>query len=249
MLRNIKEMTVLATNDTADIHVFLVEDDASLSDLVKDYLELQGYKVSTESQGDVASERIINEQPDVVILDIMLPGKNGLDICKELRSQIDIPVLMLTARTDEIDQVVGLEVGADDYICKPVQPRLLMARINAVLRRAKATQGHEQANESCFIFGKLTVLPNKQEVYLDEQSVDLTTNEIELLVYFVRHADKVLSRDDLLNQLRGFGYDGLDRTVDMLVSRLRKKLLDDPAKPKRIKTVWKKGYLFVSDAW
>ena len=240
---------MLATNDSADIHVFLVEDDASLSDLVKDYLELQGYKVSTESQGDLASERILTEQPDVVILDIMLPGKNGLDICRELRSQSDVPVLMLTARTDEIDQVVGLEVGADDYMCKPVQPRLLMARINAVLRRSKVAPNDEQLNESTFTFGQLSILPTKQEVYLNEQPVDLTTNEIELLVHFARHADKVLSRDDLLNQLRGFGYDGLDRTVDMLVSRLRKKLLDDPAKPKRIKTVWKKGYLFVSDAW
>lgn len=244
-----KEFTVLTTNDTTDIHVFLVEDDASLSDLVRDYLELQGYRVSTESQGDVACERILQDKPDVVILDIMLPGKNGLDICRELRNQTDVPVLMLTARTDEIDQVVGLEVGADDYICKPVQPRLLMARINAVLRRAQTAQAEEASSDSAMTFGKLSVIPTKQEVFLDEEVVDLTTNETELLIHFARNADQILSRDDLLNQLRGFGYDGLDRTVDMLVSRLRKKLNDDPTKPKRIKTVWKKGYLFVSDAW
>ena len=236
--------------ESSDVHVFLVEDDESLANLVKDYLQLQGYQVSLESRGDLATQRILQEKPDVVILDIMLPGKNGLDICRELRTQTQIPVMMLTARTDEIDQVVGLEVGADDYICKPVQPRLLMARINALLRRSQSQSPEDDgANENELRFGKLLVLAMKQEVYFEEQAVELTTNETELLIHFARNADQVLSRDDLLNQLRGFGYDGLDRTVDMLVSRLRKKLGDDPAKPKRIKTVWKKGYLFVSDAW
>ena len=236
--------------DIAEVHVFLVEDDESLAQLVKDYLELQGYKVTLESRGDLATQRILEEKPDVAILDIMLPGKNGLDICRELRTQTNLPVMMLTARTDEIDQVVGLEVGADDYMCKPVQPRLLMARINALLRRFQ-TSGSDmpEQDENDLRFGKLHVLAAKQEVYFDGEPVEMTTNETELLIHFARNADQVLSRDDLLNQLRGFGYDGLDRTVDMLVSRLRKKLGDDPAKPKRIKTVWKKGYLFVSDAW
>jgi DNA-binding response OmpR family regulator len=236
------------TSDNATLaHVFLVEDDPSLATLVKDYLELQGYQVSVESRGDNAVERVLAAQPDALILDIMLPGKNGLDICRELRAQSDLPILMLTARTDEIDQIVGLEVGADDYICKPVQPRLLMARLNALLRRAHPVQ--EQTQTPDLSFGKLNIELNKQEVTLDEESLDLTTNEFELLAYFAQNADHVLSRDDLLNKLRGFGYDGLDRTVDMLVSKLRKKLHDDPTKPKRIKTIWKKGYLFVSDAW
>lgn len=234
--------------ESTDIQVFLVEDDDSLASLVKDYLELQGYQLTVESRGDLATQRILELQPDLVILDIMLPGKNGLDICRELRAQCQIPVIMLTARTDEIDQVVGLEVGADDYMCKPVQPRLLMARINAILRRSQPSI-EPQSPQSELRFGKLHIVANKQEVYWKEQPIALTTNEIELLVYFAQNADRVLSRDDLLNQLRGFGYDGLDRTIDMLVSRLRKKLLDDPSNPKRIKTVWKKGYLFVSDAW
>lgn len=238
-----------AQTNPADVHVFLVEDDDSLASLVKDYLELQGYQVSVESHGDKATDRIVAEQPDIAILDIMLPGKNGLDICRELRSQIDIPIMMLTARTDEIDQVVGLEVGADDYICKPVQPRLLMARINALLRRAKSTMAEVEDNHNQLQFGQLTIHTAKQEVYFAEQAIDLTTNEFDLLLYFGRNADQVLTRDDLLSQLRGFGYDGLDRTVDMLVSRLRKKLGDDSSKPKKIKTVWKKGYLFVADAW
>lgn len=233
----------------SDIHVFLVEDDDSLAGLVKDYLELQGYKVSVESNGDNATQRILEEKPDIAILDIMLPGKNGLDICRELRAQMDMPVMMLTARTDEIDQVVGLEVGADDYICKPVQPRLLMARINALLRRSQLSGSTSEESSPELVFGKLTVHTTKQEAFFDGEAVELTTNEAELLIHFAKNADQVLSRDDLLSQLRGFGYDGLDRTVDMLVSRLRKKLGDDPAKPKKIKTVWKKGYLFVADAW
>lgn len=239
---------MLSSFNTTDIHVFLVEDDAGLSDLVKDYLELQGYRVSTEADGLNATQRILAESPDVVILDIMLPGKNGLDICRELRAQSTIPVLLLTARTDEIDQVVGLEVGADDYICKPVQPRLLMARINAVMRRAQ-TNTNDSHQDAAITFGSLSIYPNKQAAFLDDMPLELTTNELELLIHFARNADTVLSRDNLLNQLRGFGYDGLDRTIDMLVSRLRKKLKDDPSKPLRIKTVWKKGYLFVSDAW
>ncbi len=233
----------------SDIHVFLVEDDDSLANLVKDYLELQGYRVSIENNGDNAVSRILDEKPDIAILDIMLPGKNGLDICRELRAQVDLPVMMLTARTDEIDQVVGLEVGADDYICKPVQPRLLMARINALLRRSQHSHSDSEENSNELKFGKLLIQAAKQEVYFADEGLELTTNEFELLVHFARNADQVLTRDDLLSQLRGFGYDGLDRTVDMLVSRLRKKLGDDPSKPRKIKTVWKKGYLFVSDAW
>lgn len=244
-----KEIKVQAQTNPADVHVFLVEDDDSLASLVKDYLELQGYQVSVESHGDKATDRILADKPDIVILDIMLPGKNGLDICRELRSQIDVPVMMLTARTDEIDQVVGLEVGADDYICKPVQPRLLMARINALLRRAQQMSAPAEENSHELTFGQLVVHATKQEVFFAGEPIELTTNETELLIHFAQNADQVLSRDDLLSQLRGFGYDGLDRTVDMLVSRLRKKLGDDPSKPKRIKTVWKKGYLFVSDAW
>ncbi|MFD2168272.1 response regulator [Thalassotalea euphylliae] len=233
-------------------HVFLVEDDESLASLVQDYFQRQGFTVSVEGHGDNAVERILSAKPDIVILDIMLPGKNGLDICRELRPQIDTPILMLTARTDDIDQIIGLEVGADDYICKPVKPRLLLAKVNATLRRT-----HSQPSASdkpiyqngVIVHGDLRVDKGKQEVHLANEPVELTTNEIALLFQFASHADSILTRDDLLNNLRGFGYDGLDRTVDMLVSRLRKKLGDNSTKPQKIKTVWKKGYLFVSDAW
>lgn len=244
-------MTLSSNTQSSIGHVFLVEDDLELADLVKDYLTLQGFQVSVEHKGDTALQSILQSKPDLVILDIMLPGKNGLDICRELRAQTDVPVIMLTARTDEIDQIVGLEVGADDYICKPVQPRLLLARVNALLRRATAPSeaSSKESNKGEFSFGQLRIHKIKQEVYLGDEAIELTTNELELLCLFASKADEVLSRDDLLNSLRGFGYDGLDRTVDMLVSRLRKKLKDASAKPQKIKTVWKKGYLFVSDAW
>lgn len=236
---------------TLKTHVFLVEDDQSLASLVKDYLELQGFDVSVESRGDLASERILTEKPDIVILDIMLPGKNGLDICRELRTVSQIPIIMLTARSDDIDQIVGLEVGADDYVAKPAQPRLLLARVNALLRRVQTDLDVEEPaeNQSELNFGELSVNIQKQEVIWQNQLVELTTNEFDLLSLLAQSAGEILSRDDLLNSLRGFGYDGIDRTVDMLISRLRKKFSDDPTKPRRIKTIWKKGYLFVADAW
>ncbi len=232
------------------IHVFLVEDDASLASLVKDYFTLQGFKVSVEENGDLATNRILTEQPDIVILDIMLPGKNGLDICRELRTSSQVPIIMLTARSDDIDQVVGLEVGADDYVAKPAQPRLLLARINAILRRVNAIPAVDDENKkSALIFGDLNIQTQKQEVYWCNQQVELTTNEFDLLYLLASNAGSILSRDDLLNHLRGFGYDGMDRTVDMLISRLRKKFNDNSNKPKRIKTIWKKGYLFIAEAW
>lgn len=238
------------TSSTA-IHVFLVEDDQSLASLVKDYFILQGFKVSVEERGDLAVDRILNEQPDIVILDIMLPGKNGLDVCRELRATSKLPIIMLTARSDEIDQIVGLEVGADDYVPKPAQPRLLLARINALLRRVtpKNVETEPEENNKVLTFGGLTIDASKQEVYWQNNLIELTTNEFDLLHLLASHAGHILSRDDLLNKLRGFGYDGMDRTIDMLISRLRKKFSDDPSKPKRIKTVWKKGYLFVAEAW
>lgn len=238
-------------NASPRTHVFLVEDDQSLASLVKDYLSLQGFKVSVEERGDLAVKRILQSKPDIVILDIMLPGKNGLDICRELRATTQLPIIMLTARSDEIDQIVGLEVGADDYVPKPAQPRLLLARINALLRRIHQEENNQEISDknTPLIFGDLTINAAKQEVYWQHKLIELTTNEFDLLHLLASHAGNILSRDDLLNKLRGFGYDGMDRTVDMLISRLRKKFSDDPSKPKRIKTVWKKGYLFVAEAW
>jgi DNA-binding response OmpR family regulator len=245
-----KGTQMIETSTLASTHVFLVEDDKSLASLVKDYLTLQGFTVSVEERGDLATARILTEQPDIVILDIMLPGKNGLDICRELRARTKLPIIMLTARSDDIDQIVGLEVGADDYVAKPAQPRLLLARINALLRRVHDNNEQQiEKKAQQLSFGKLSIEVQKQEVFWQNSLVELTTNEFDLLFLLADNAGTILSRDDLLNQLRGFGYDGMDRTIDMLISRLRKKFNDDPSKPKRIKTVWKKGYLLVAEAW
>lgn len=239
----------MATTDSCFAHVMLIEDDDSLAALVCDYLREQGYQVTWIARGDIALEEILTHQPDIVLLDLMLPGKSGTDVCSELRTQSDVPVIMLTARSDEIDQIIGLELGADDYICKPVQPRLLLARITSLLRRSNKTHESEKAASGAIRFGQLAIYPHKQEVMLSGKPISLTTNEMDLLTCFADKPDTVLSRDDLMTRLRGFEYDGIDRTVDMLVSRLRRKLEANPAEPKRIRTIWRKGYVFVSDAW
>ena len=171
-------MTLANTLSTDSIHhVFLVEDDQELANLVQDYFTMQGFTITLENRGDTAMEKILAAKPDLVILDIMLPGKNGLDICRELRAQTDVPVIMLTARTDEIDQIVGLEVGADDYICKPVQPRLLLARVNALLRRATSTDPvQKDTGRGEYQFGQLRINKIKQEVFLAGEAIELNTN-------------------------------------------------------------------------
>ena len=234
-------------------NILLVEDDVRLSALIQEYLHKQGLQVAIEHKGDKACLRIIDEQPSLVILDLMLPGMDGLEICKAVRPQYNGPILMLTARDEDIDKVVGLEIGADDYVTKPVQPRVLLAHIRALLRRFTPNNGNNspannQANSEIH-FGTLRISTTAQEAWLDNQALALTTNEFELLWLLANHAGEILSRDKILEELRGIGYDGLDRSVDIRISRLRKKLGDDTSQPFRIKTIRGKGYLFVRDAW
>ncbi|MEM9440890.1 MAG: winged helix-turn-helix domain-containing protein, partial [Pseudomonadota bacterium] len=208
-----------------------------------------------ESRGDAAPEHILERQPALVILDLMLPGRDGLDVCRDVRPFYSGPILMLTARDDDVDQVVGLELGADDYVNKPVEPRVLLARIRALLRRRSAVDVVERRTEITpdtineLSFGALTISLARREVMLDDDLVDLTTNEFELLWLLASHAGTILSRDETLSSLRGIGYDGLDRSVDNCISKLRRKLGDSRTNPTRIKTVRSKGYLFVADAW
>ncbi len=233
--------------------ILVVEDDQRLACLIRDYLQLQGYSVLIEGRGDHAVDRILREAPDLVILDLMLPGKDGLEICREVRSEYSGPILMLTAREDDMDQVVGLELGADDYVKKPVEPRVLLARIRALTRRmsnhsdsdAQSVDGNA---EHMMNFGSLHICRSSHTVFLDKRPVDLTTNEFELLWILASNAGKVMNRDDIFRELRGIDYDGLDRSVDIAISRLRKKLGDDNGEPQRIKTIWRKGYLFAKDA-
>ncbi len=230
-------------------HIFLVEDDRRLAALVSEYLEQQGFSVSHESRGDRAAQRIPTDLPDLVILDLMLPGLDGYEICRAVRPRYPGPILMLTARDEDLDQVLGLELGADDYVVKPVQPRVLLARIRALLRRFEPDARQAAADRDELDFGRLWVSRRTREVCLDGAPVSLTDNELELLWLLASRAGVVLGRDLILSRLRGIGYDGLDRSVDIGVSRLRRKLGEDTANPAGIKTVRGRGYLFVADFW
>ena len=247
--------------------ILLVEDDKRLSDLITEYLEKQGLKVATEYRGDTAVQRIIQEQPDLVILDLMLPGLDGLEVCRQVRSSYASPILMLTARDEDIDQVVGLEIGADDYVVKPVQPRVLLARVRALLRRNQTAQmaasqtlisqsvggvivpQSATAPEIRMQFGQLEVDPASREVHLNKQLIDLTTQEFDLLHLLAKNVGVVLSRDTIFEAMSGIEYDGLDRSVDIRISRLRKLLEINPGKPSGIKTVRGQGYLFSAQGW
>ncbi|MCX8146084.1 MAG: winged helix-turn-helix domain-containing protein [Azovibrio sp.] len=228
--------------------ILLVEDDQRLAHLTAEYLQRNDFEVSIEGRGDTAEARILAENPDLVVLDIMLPGKDGFEVCRGVRPAYKGVILMLTARDEDFDQILGLELGADDYIAKPVQPRVLLARIKALLRRMPAG-GTAPAEKKEQVFGKFRISQATRTASLDGQPLDLTTAEFDLLWLLASHAGTILSRDDLLQELRGIGFDGLDRSIDARISRLRKKIGDDPENPARIKTVRGKGYLFSQHDW
>lgn len=228
-------------------HILLVEDDAELATLTADYLRGHGYEVDVEHDGLRASERIPAENPCLVILDVMLPGMDGLDVCRTVRENYRGPILMLTARTDQLDQILGLELGADDYVCKPVSPRLLAARVKALLRRQSQIDESETAGGEShhLVFDNLVIDNNSRSVTLDNAELDLSTLEYDLLWLLAKNAGKVLSRTEVFEELRGIEYDGQNRFVDISISQLRAKLGDNQNKPVRIKTIRSKGYLFV----
>ncbi len=234
--------------------ILLVEDDERLADLTAEYLRKNDFEVTLEARGDTAEAQIIKDDPDLVILDVMLPGKDGFEVCRSVRSRYKGVILMLTARDEDLDQILGLELGADDYLAKPVQPRLLLARIKALLRRSpgpgKSAETMSDADATAQLsFGIFNISQATRSTRLGDETIDLTTAEFDLLWLLARHAGSILSRDDLLQQLRGIGFDGLDRSIDARISRLRRKLGDDPENPTRIKTVRGKGYLFSKHDW
>ncbi|MEX5595497.1 response regulator [Pseudomonas orientalis] len=226
--------------------VLIVEDDERLAELTREYLESNGLRVSVENDGALAAARIIAEQPDLVILDLMLPGEDGLSICRKVRGGYDGVILMLTARTDDMDQVQGLDMGADDYVCKPVRPRLLLARIHALLRRSEPAPAVEHQRR--LQFGPLVVDNALREAWLHQGGIELTSAEFDLLWLLVANAGRILSREEIFIALRGVGYDGQDRSIDVRISRIRPKIGDDPIHPRLIKTIRSKGYLFVPEA-
>lgn len=230
--------------------LLLVEDDERLANSTREYLQGFGYDVSVEHRGDTAIERIQQEMPDLVILDLMLPGVDGMEVCRRVRPVFSAPILMLTARDDSVDQVVGLEIGADDYVIKPVVPRVLLARIRALLRNDRRIDESSKTDmHPSVTVGTLHIDYNHRIVTWRDATVLCTEVEFELLWLLATHAGQILSRDFLYRVLNGHEYDGLDRSIDIRMSRLRKKFEDDLANPTRIKTVRGKGYVFVDSAW
>lgn len=215
--------------------VMLVEDDVRLAALVKEYLDGYDYQVDVVGRGDLALDRFRDTQPDIVILDLTLPGIDGLVVCRQLRQLSAVPILILTAREDSFDEVSGLEQGADDYVNKPVQPRVLLAR-----RRASIAG-------SDIVFGQLRISRENRTVHWRAQEVPMNSAEFKLFLILADASGKVMSRNDILVKMRGIEFDGLDRSIDNCVSRLRRKFGDSGTD--RIKTVWGEGYLFSPSAW
>ncbi|BDX08478.1 response regulator transcription factor [Planctobacterium marinum] len=231
--------------------ILLVEDDEELAQWTQEYLSNKGFVVTVTSSGKEAVQLISNNPPDLVLLDGMLPDLDGLDVCRQVRPDYHNPIIMLTARDEEIDEVLGLEVGADDYITKPVRARALLARIRGHLRRSQTVnnQTAEAAPVSQIQLNQLIIDKQNLSVTLRGQAISITSAEFDVLWLLAQKAGEVVSRQELINQLRGFDYDGFDRSIDLRVSRIRKKLGDDPNEPYLIKTIWGKGYLFAKESW
>lgn len=222
--------------------ILIIDDDAKLNQLLKDFLKDFGYAVITATRPTQGLKKLKRDSPDLVILDIMLPEMDGFEVCRAIRQTSNIPIIMLTARGEITDKVVGLELGADDYLAKPFEPRELVARIQSVLRRA-----HQLSDNQTLTFERLAIDLDKRIALLDGDPVDLTTNEFTALTLLARNAGKVLNRDQILQELRGMDCDAFNRSVDIAVSRLRQKLNDNPKSPEFIKTVWGSGYVFIAN--
>lgn len=230
-------------------HILLVEDDFDLAELTASYLISNGYQVEIVEDGISAVDKILQQQPDLVILDLMLPGLDGLEVCQKVRPQFDKPILMLTARSDNIDEILGLEIGADDYLGKPVEPRLLLAHIKALLRRTARsddnTDGPANSNDAVINVNGLELDNRSRNVSLNSQSITLSDPEYDLLWLLISNAGNILSREYIFENLRGIDYDGSNRAIDINISRIRSKLGDNPSNPSIIKTIRNKGYLLV----
>ena len=233
-------VTLLRVDADAPLTALLVEDDARLASLTVQYLERQGLTVVTAGDGDTGLTLALRHRFDVVLLDLMLPGLDGIQVCQRLRQRSDVPVIMLTARGEEADRVLGLELGADDYLAKPFSPRELLARIRALTRRARGRAGPPVGR--VVTIGGLHLDPGGRRALLDDVDLDLTGYEFDLLKALAERAGRVLSREQLMELARGSADDSFDRSVDVHVSRLRQKLGDDPRTPRFIKTVRGVGY-------
>jgi len=224
--------------------VLLVEDDPRLAELVTEYLSGYEFSVEHATRGDEALGTFKNVKPDIVVLDLMLPGMDGMVVCRQIREISEVPILILTAREDSYDEVSGLEQGADDFVNKPVQPRVLLARLRALLRRS---QPKSAGDSRVLEFGALRIVTTDRSVSWRGEQCVLSNTEYKLLLVLAEAAGRVLSRDELLKKMRGIEFDGLDRSIDNSISKLRRKF--DDTMSEKIKTVWGEGYLFSPSAW
>jgi two-component system phosphate regulon response regulator OmpR len=230
--------------------ILVVDDDQRLRDLLVRYLGAEGYEVRAVSDAPGMDKQLARERYDLVVLDLMLPGEDGLAICRRLRAQKNSPaIIMLTAKGDDVDRIVGLEMGADDYLPKPFNPRELLARINAVLRRRapSGVPGAPAGTSEVYQFGKFSLNLSTRALTREGKPVPLTTGEFSVLKVLVQHPREPLSRDKLMELARGREYEVFDRSIDVQISRLRKIVEDDPSHPKHIQTVWGFGYVFVPE--
>jgi two-component system phosphate regulon response regulator OmpR len=225
--------------------VLLIEDDDRLAGMVCDYLGQSGFVVEHAATGELGLVRLSRGDFDAVLLDLMLPGIDGFELCRRIRAHHDLPILMLTARGDDTDRIVGLELGADDYLPKPFNPRELLARLRAVLRRSQRGRfagGH--ADEAVLRFGRLEIDPTSRRLTVADREQSVTGYQFDLLLALARHAGRVLTRDQLMDLVKGEALEAFDRSIDVHISRLRAAIEDDPRHPKRIITVRGAGYLF-----
>ncbi|MBC3880863.1 response regulator transcription factor [Undibacterium sp. LX40W] len=226
----------------------LVEDDERLATLILEYLQSYEFSVELVSRGDLALAHFQASKPDLVVLDLMLPGLDGMVVARQIREISKVPILILTAREDSYDEVSALEQGADDFVNKPVQPRILLARLRALVRRSNGNQEDATLlDPNQIAFGGLKINRADRIVQWNEQVMDLSNTEFKLLMILAESPGKVLSRDDILKKMRGIEFDGLDRSIDNLISRLRRRF--DDQQSEKIKTVWGEGYLFSPSAW
>ncbi|BCE00413.1 response regulator [Marinicellulosiphila megalodicopiae] len=223
-------------------HIMLVEDEVEIAELTKEYLEDNGYKVSVCYNGFDAIQQYQELEPDLIVLDVMLPKMDGMEVCKHIRPTFKGPIMMLTSRDDQIDQILGLELGADDYVPKTSDPRLVLARVKALLRRNDHIKPNDSADDGVLDFGSVFIDFGMREVKVFGNTIELSSPEYELLCLLANSAGKVMTREKIFENMRGIQYDGQNRLVDITVSQLRVKL----DSPERIKTVRNKGYQFTN---
>ncbi len=220
-----------------DQDILVVEDEPKIVAVLKDYLERGGYRVTTLDRGDLVAPRVRRSPPSLILLDLMLPGMDGMDVCREVRKTSTVPIIMITARVEEIDRLLGLELGADDYICKPFSPREVVARVKAVLRRTEARK-----TEKVLVVGDLSVNPETHQVLVEGHELRLTPCEYSLLKALIGHPDRIFSRNELINIVQGYDFEGYDRTIDSHVKNLRKKMEKYIPGKEIISTIYGMGY-------